>query len=809
MGLGYELRHALRRLVRAPGFSLLSIATLALAIGATTAVFSLVDGVLLKPLPFRQPDRLVQVSSTKNGRPTATSLLDFFDYRTRSKTVVSMAAASTGAVNLTGAGDSVRVQRARVSAVWFGLFGVAPRLGRDFAADEDQPGATPVAILSDALFRGRFGGDPQIVGRSLQINGKSVTVVGVAAPGFDWPDEAELWMPLSPDKDELLPDNRGGHYLQVYGRLASSVSPTRAADELRRIGDALSHEYPNSNALFSATVQPLLDALVGTARPGLLALFFAVALVLIIACANVANLMLVRAAGREGELAVRLALGAGPRRLLRELLLESVLLSIAAALVGAALAAWAVDALVAVGPAELPRLAHAAVDRRALFFAIAAASISGAIFGLIPGLHAARADVAQVLRQSGPGATSFGGARTRAVLVTLEVALAIVLLAGAGLLLESLTHLLRVDPGIRPDHVFTFRVALPDAKYPTPRSQREMVERTMESMRQLPGADAAAASLSSPFTRRNFGISYEVDGRPKLPPGNNPVAEVRPSTPDFFRALDLRLLRGRLFDQGDRRDRPQVAVVNEAFVRQTFPGEEPIGKRITLGWGMDGDEGKGEIQAGGEIVGVVKDVRQMGLSRPPPPMVYLPFAQAPVGGFTVLVHSAASPALLETEARRRMREIDADLPIFEVRPLTATMAGSIEEPRFFTLVLAGFSALALLLAAMGVYGVISYSVVQRTRELGIRFALGATAGGVLRLVLRQGMAMVALGACIGIAAAAGVTRFMRSLLFEVAPADPLALAASCAVLCIVAAIACWLPARRATRVDPLVAMKAE
>ncbi|HEY2030706.1 MAG TPA: ABC transporter permease, partial [Myxococcales bacterium] len=433
----------------------------------------------------------------------------------------------------------------------------------------------------------------------------------------------------------------------------------------------------------------------------------------------------------------------------------------------------------------------------------------GAVFGLIPGLHAARADVAQVLRRSGPSTTSFGGARTRAVLVTVEMALAVVLLAGAGLLLKSLTHLLRVDPGIRPDHVFTFRVALPEAKYPTPRSQREMVDRTVEAMRQLPGADAAAASLSSPFVRSNFGISYRVEGRPVGAPGTNPVAEIRPSTPDFFRALDLQLLKGRLFDQSDRRDRPQVAVVNEAFVRQTFPGEDPIGKRIMLGWGMDGDDGKGEVDAGGEIVGVVRDVRQFGLSRPPPPMVYLPFAQAPVGGFTVLVHSTASTALLEAEARRRMRDLDPDLPIFAARPLSATMAGSIEGTRFFTLVLAGFSALALLLAAMGVYGVISYSVVQRTRELGIRFALGATAGGVLRLVLRQGMAMVAVGACVGVAAAAALSRFLRAMLFEVAPADPFALAVACAVLCAVAAVACWLPARRAARVDPLVAMKAE
>lgn len=809
MGLGYELRHALRRLVRAPGFSLLSVATLALAIGATTAVFSLVDGVLLKPLPFRDPDRLVQVWSTKRGRPVSSSLLDFFDYRARSKTVAQMAAASTGAVNLTGTGESVRVDRARVSASWFGLFGVPPRLGRDFAAGEDKPGAPRVAILSDALFRSRFGGDPQVVGRSLQINGQSVTVVGVAAPGFDWPNATELWMPLSPDKDELDPDNRGGHYLTVFGRLAPGILPTQAADELRAIGDALAHEYPPSNAQFSATVEPLLDALVGTARPGLLALFFAVALVLVIACANVANLMLVRAAGREGELAVRLALGAGPRRLLRELLLESVLLSLAAAAAGAALAVWAVDAVVAAGPADLPRLAHATVDARALFFAIVAASVSGAVFGLIPGLHAARADVAQVLRRSGPSTTSFGGARTRAILVTLEMALAVVLLAGAGLLLESLTHLLRVDPGIRPDHVFTFRVALPEAKYPTPRSQREMVERTIEAMRQLPGADAAAASMSSPFISNNFGISYEIEGRPKGPPGNNPVAEIRPSTPGFFRALGLPLVKGRLFDEGDRREKPQVAVVNEAFVRQTFPGEDPIGKRIKLGWGMDGDDGKGEITAGGEIVGIVRDVRQFGLSRPPPPMVYLPFAQAPVSSFTVFVHSPASPALLEREARRRLREIDPDLPIFAAKELTATMAGSIEGPRFFTLVLAGFSALALLLAAMGVYGVISYSVVQRTRELGIRFALGATAGGVLRLVLRQGMAMVALGAFAGVAAAAALTRFMRAMLFEVTPADPIALFASCAVLCAVALIACWLPARRAARVDPLVAMKSE
>jgi putative ABC transport system permease protein len=804
-----DFRYSVRKLVRAPAFSLVAVLTLAVAIGATTAVFSLVDGVLLKSLPFRDPERLVRVHSLAGQTVSSVSQPDFLDYRSQSHTVSPMAAYSVGSANLTAAGaEPIRIQLARVSAVWFDLLGVRPQLGRAFRDEEEKAGAAPVAVLSQSLWRSRFGADPRVLGTSIRIDGKIVTVVGVAPAGSNHPEDADAWVPLVFEGWEAQPDNRGGHWLRLVGRLAAQVTIEQAGRELAKIAGGLALQYPKTNTGYSAGVTPLLDALVGPVRPALLALLGAVAFVLLIACANVANLMLVRAGTREGEIAVRMALGAGSSRLARQLVLESLVLSLCAAALGAALATWAVDAVVAFGPQGIPRLSAVAVDGRALAFGIAVASITGILFGLVPALHAANPDVAQVLRRSAPAAGHDATGRTRAILIVGEMALAVVLLAGAGLMARSFLRLVNTDPGIRTDHVVTFKVNLPDARYPQLRQLREFVDRMTERLRRVPGALEVGVTYKEPFTASGFGFSYEVAGRAPAEPGHEPTAQVRPATPGFFPALGIRLLRGRLYDENDRSGRPRVMVVSEEFVRRTFPGEDPLGKRIELGWGRADEEG-GSFQAGGEIVGVVADVRQFGAALEAPPLVYLPLSQAPVETLTTLIRSNAEPAAVQRAAREAMQELDPDLPLYRLSTMDRVRSQSLDEPRFYATLLGAFALLALLLAAVGIYGVISYSVSQRTRELGIRMALGATAQAVLRLVLHQGLLLVGAGIALGLAASFALTRLLRSLLYGVGALDPLTLALVCAVLCGAALLACWLPARRAARVDPLVAMRAE
>ncbi|MFL5416169.1 MAG: ABC transporter permease [Myxococcales bacterium] len=807
-----DLRYALRKLFRAPGFTVVAVLTLALAIGASTAVFSIVDGVLLKSLPFRDPDRLVRVESISEDKVSNASQPDFLDYRTQSRTVSPMAAYSVRSANLTAAGsEPVRIQLARVSAVWFDLLGVAPRMGRGFHAEEENAGAAPVAVLSQAIWRSRFGGDPAILGKTISIGGKSVTVVGVAPAQLRYPDDADAWVPLVFEGWEAEPGNRGGHWLRLVGRLAPRATVAEARQELRKIADGLARQYPESNSRYSANATPLLDATVGAVRPALWALLGAVVFVLLIACANVANLMLVRAGAREGEIAVRRALGAGSWRLARQLVVESVLVSLIAALAGALLAGWAVDAVAALGPRGIPRLDSVAVDGRALAFAIGVASVTGIVFGLVPALHATRPDVAQVLRRSSPAAVnggSGGSGRTRGILIVGEMALAVVLLAGAGLLGRSFLRLVDTDPGLRTEGVTTFSVNLPEAKYPNFRQQWQFADRLIERLRRLPGAQDVGVTYMEPFTSTGFRFSYEVAGRPPKGPGNKPSVETRPATPGFFRAAGLRLLRGRFYDENDSWGRPRVVVVSEEFVRRTFPGEDPIGKHIELGWDGTDDEGA-HFRGGGEIVGVVADVRQFGPKAEAPPLLYIPFSQAPVESLTALVRSSADPAAVHRAAREAMRELDPDLPLFRLSTMAESRARSIDEPRFYATLLGGFALLALFLAVVGIYGVISYSVSQRTRELGIRLALGATARKVLTLVLRQGLALVAAGIVLGLAASFALTRVLASLLYGVGTLDPLTLASVCVLLAAAAVVACWLPARRAARVDPIIAMKAE
>ena len=807
-----DLRYSARKLMRTPGFTAIVIGTLSLAIGATTAVFSIVNGVLLEPLPLRDASRVVSVSSVgRDGKRTLMSYQDFMDYRAQSKLVGAMSAVDIGTRNLTGAdGEPLRLAGARVNASFFTVLGVSPILGRTFAPSEDSKNATRTAVLSEGLWRSRFGGDPRVIGRQIAIDGTIHTVIGVA-PHLDIPRTTDIWLPLIPTSDEAVPASRGAHFLGGVGRLAPGATVEGAATELAQIARRLELQYPQSNTHFSATAIPLHEAIVGKVRPALLVMLGGVGFVLLIACANVANLLLVRASTRETEIAVRTALGAGKRRLVRQLVTESMLLSLAGALVGTSLAAWAVDAVKAFGPRGVPRLADVAIDGRVLLFSVAVAVVTGLLFGLVPALHAANTNVGQMLKESTRGSSGRRGTRrTRGALVVAEMALAVILLIGAGLLARSFVALTNVDPGYRPENVVTMSISLPATKYPWDQQAITFANRLLDRVRALPNVDGSALAFGRPLSENGMRTTFERSDRPPSTPDKRTVADVRVVTPGFFSTLGIPIVAGRGIQTSDAPNAPQVVVVSQAFVRQYFPNESPIGKRITLGWGRQRSENKTDtVTAGGEIVGVAGDVKALGASEAAPSTIYVPFYQAPFTDVSLLVRSTASSVLIVNGARAAIKEVDADLPVFEITTMSNAVAESVAQPRFYAILLGSFAGIALVIAALGIYGVISYTVSQRTRELGIRIALGAQRDRVLRLVIRQGLTLTLFGIVLGVIGAYALTRLITTLLYGVAPADPLTFAGVAAVFLAVAVLASYLPARRAAGVDPIIAMRAE
>ena len=807
-----DIRYAARKLLRAPGFALVAVATLALAIGATTAVFSIVNGVLLQPLPFGDPSLIVSVSSMgKNGEPVYMSSLDYIDYRDGSRSFESMAQYARDNVNLTGNGvQPLRLTEARVGASFFDVLGVGAQRGRFFTANEDSPEAPRVVVISDALWRGRFGSDPGVLGRSIALDDVQYTVVGVAGPEVRFPEQPDVWVPYVFQPYELEPDARGGHSLWGIARVKPGVSIASASAELAGIAKSLEVKFPNSNTGFGAMAEALRDQIVGDVRPALFAMLGAVGLVLLIACANVANLLLVRASARESEMAVRTALGAGSGRIVRQLVTESVILALAGAALGVVLASWAVSAVVAFGPRGLPRLAEVAVDGRVLLFAAGVALLTGILFGLAPAIQAARSNTGQSLRD-GPRGSSRGGAqRTRNALVVVEMALAVMLLIGAGLLMRSFIRLVNVNPGFRTEQLVTFNVTLPDAKYPFDRQRIAFTGELQSRLRELPGTKDVAVSFGRPLTRMGIFTAFEVEGRPASTPDNRSTSAVQPVSAEYFSALGIPLVRGRLYAASDeRREAPPVVVINREMARRYFATEDPIGKRITLGLSHDTAGPNTPVAAGGEIVGIVGDVKQFGLDSEVRPMAYVPFSHVPLNYVSVLVRSSADPRLLESEIRSRVRELDPDLPIFDLGTMEQAVSDSVSQPRFYLLLLGAFAGVALLLAALGVYGVISYAVSQRTRELGIRIALGATEERVVRLVISSGFFLALAGVVIGLAASLYSTRLLRSLLFGVPSNDPLTFVAVALLLILVGALAALIPARRAATVNPVIAMRAE
>ncbi|MEZ5316181.1 MAG: ABC transporter permease [Vicinamibacterales bacterium] len=793
-----DVRYAIRQLLRNPGFALVATLTLALGIGATTAIFSVVNGVLLRPLPYGDPDALVRVHEVvpQYGR-FSVAPATFLDWRSQNQVFDRMAAYGTSSATWTDQETPDRLQGAIVSWDLFQLLGVAPELGGSFTADQDLPDAPNVVVISHTLWQQRFGGSPDVVGRTVPVNGVPTTIVGVMPAGFYFPSRtAEFWTPIGLDPSNAP---RGAHFLGVVARLRGGVTATQADAEMRGISERLAREYPDDSANESSEVVPLLEQVVGGVRTSLLILLAAVGVVVLIACANVANLLLVRASVREKEVAIRTALGAGRRRLVLQMLAESLVLAVVGGAAGLALAWLAIQPIQALGASSLPRVADIGLDGRVLGFAGLATIVTGVLFGLAPAWHAARGGIGAMLKDSSRSSTAASGRWIRRALLVAEVALSIVLLVGAALLLRSFARLTHVDPGFQPDRVLTFSVSLPQGQYPDTGHRAAFYDRLLERLAALPGATAAGMAQTLPL-RGNYVLSVEFQGRPPAQPGQEASANYRVISPDYFTAMGIPLRRGRTFTARDSGTSQQVAVVDEAFVRRHFPDEDPIGHGLDIGNGVDGDF---------TIVGVVGDVRQSGLDEVAAPTMYVPYAQDVFRSMSMVVRTDGDPAGLARQVREAVRDLDGSLPAYGIATLASVISDSVAQPRFSMLLLSLFAGIALFLAAVGLYGVVAYTVSQRTREIGLRMAIGAQPRDVLRMVVGDGMRLAAIGVAVGLVAAALLARVVQSMLFEVETSDPASYGVTALVLLAVAAIACYVPARRAMRVDPLVALQSE
>ncbi|HTG36888.1 MAG TPA: ABC transporter permease [Thermoanaerobaculia bacterium] len=801
--LGQDLRFAGRQLWKSPGFTLVAALTLALGIGATTAIFSVVYGVVLRPLPFRAPERLVRplFVTAEGKRVGAFSVPNFIDWKAASRAVEDTAALWGGTLNLSGGGEPERLPAAWVSANYFKVVGIRPLAGRTFAPGEDLESAPRVTVISEKLWRRRFGGDPGLVGRSITLDGQPHTVVGILRKGVQLPSTADAWVAAVFTADDLR--QRGSVYFAGIGRLAPGATLRQAKTEADVIGRRLSTEYPAANASYfkTMTVEPLQDQMLGDTRKPLLILLGAVAFVLLIACANVANLLLVRAASREGEIVIRVALGAGRARIVRQLLTESLVLALAGGALGVALAAWVTKTLIALGPRDIPRLAEIGIDATTLLFALGISLLTGLLFGLAPALQTSRTDLSGVIRDGTKGSKGRGGTRARSLLVVAETALAVVLLAGAGLLIRSFSQLQKVDPGFKAERVVTFNLDLPEGRYEKGEQLRAFLGALQEKMAALPGVDVTGVTVDGmPFGGRVNVFDFRIAGRPPVPPGQEEAIRTAAATPDYFKAMSIRVVRGRAFTPRDRDGAPRVVVINEATARRYFPNQNPIGQRIDMGT---------RIQRGGEIVGIVADFKQDAMEQQIDPELFMPFDQFPGRSLSVVLRSTADPQTVVSAVQARVRELDPDLPVYDLQPMTEVVATATSQSRFYMLLLGGFAAIALVLAAVGIYGVIAYAVRQRTQEIGIRMALGASRDRVLRMVVGQGMTLALVGAAAGLAGAFVAARGLRSLLFEVSTSDPATYAGVALVLVSVAAVAAYLPARRAARTEPNLALKGE
>ena len=803
-----DLRYALRSMMKNPGFTAVATITLALGIGANTAIFSTVNAVILRPLPFEDPDRLVRAYSDRHGELWTSSPPDFVDYRRENHVFHDLAAFYSDDAALGGDEGATLHTAGVVSSGLFPILGVQPALGRTFTPDDEVIGQEHVVLISHGLWERRFASDTELLGRSITLDGEPYSVIGVMPERFAFPADAELWVPLAFTTRDLT-TQRGAHYLTVVGRLLPDVSVEAAEADMIAIAARLEEQYPETNLAWSARVQPLHESIVGDVRPAFLILLGAVGLVLLIACANVANLFLARAVGRERELAIRIALGGSRFRVFRGLMTESVVLGIVGGLMGLLVATWGTSFLVALAPADIPRIEGVTTDATVLGFALGISVLTGLLFGFIPAIRASlKADLTVQLKAGGRGMVGdYSGARTRSILVVAEIALAVLLVAGSGLLIKSFLHLQRVDPGFNPAGVLTFTLSLPDARYPNPNDADAFYTQLLTQIRGLPGVESSGGIFGLPMSGFGYSISTStLDGRRLEPAEEDRLSvQVRAVTPDYFETLGVALLRGRHITDADRAGAPPVVVVSESAARLLWSDVDPVGHHFTVGTGL----GIGRGNVGGEVVGLVADIKDNGLVQNPRPKIYVAHPQFPTGFMSIAVRSSIQPSSLIEPIRRLVASRDPQLPMFQVMTMDQLVAGSVAQRRFYMLLLTLFGATALVLAAVGVYGVMSYSVAQRTSEIGIRIALGAGPAEVVRYFLERGFSMAVMGVVLGIVASFLSTRLLAGLLFGIQATDPTTFVAVSAILLSVAIFACFVPARRATRVDPIVALKHE
>ena len=800
--LWQDLRYGARKLLKSPGFTLVAVMTLALGIGANTAIFSVVNAVLLRPLPFPDSERIVALSGVNPSKGITDSNMsapDFADWKEQSRSFEQVACLFTGGSLLVSGEEAERVRGTSVTEDFFPLFRTPALLGRPLESDDSKKDATAVAVLSHGLWQRRYGGDPAVVGRQIMVGRGSVTVVGVMPPGFNFPERTEIWFPLSLDPAAERRDNR---YLEVFARLKPEATLARGQAELDAVNARLAQSYVETNRGWDVRLTNLRERLVGSMRAPLLVILGAVALVLLIACVNVANLLLARSAARRKEFAVRDALGASRGRIVRQLLTESFLLSLAGGAAGVLLSLWLTQLLVGLIPPDTPRLDEVRPDARIFGFALAVSVCAGILFGLAPALQASRRDVSETLKEGGRTGVE-GGRRNRSqsVLIVSEIALSFMLLAGAGLLVRSFMRLRDVNPGFNQAGVLALRISASGVQYPAGPARAELYRQVTERLGSLPGVEAAGAVLSLPLGGDTFNVgrSFIREGRPATPE-ESANASYLVATPGYFRALGIPLVSGRVFAAQDSEKTPMVVVINETMARRFWPGESPVGKRITI-WR---DE-----KFPREIVGVVGDTRS-NPAEPAGAQMYVPYAQDPNwSSLSLVVRTSADPSSLTAAARNEVHALDKTIPVYNARPMSDVVAASMAERRASTLLVGAFALLALLLALVGIYGVTAYYVTQRKHEIGLRMALGARTSHILGLVVGRSLRLTLVGLAVGLCGALALTRVLGSLLFEVKPADPVTLAAAAVLLGAIALLASLLPARRATRVDPLIALRAE
>jgi putative ABC transport system permease protein len=787
---------------KSPGFTAVIVLALGIGIGATTAIFSVVNAILLRALPYGDPDRIVMVWMDNRKLDLDQdfhSYPNYADYRDQNQTFDEIAAFNDRSFNLTGSGDPERIIGAWSSANLFSVLGTEPAIGRVFTVEEEEPGKDLVVVLSHGLWQRRFGGDPAIVGQQVSMNGVNRTVIGIMPPQFAFPrKETEVWVPLAINQN--LKNARGAFFLKSVGRLKPEVSLEQAQADTKTIATRLAQEYDYLSS-YGVNLVRLHDQIVGNVRPALLVLLGAVAFVLLIACANVANLLLARAAVREREIAIRTALGAGRWRIVRQLLTESLLLSLAGGALGLLLAFWGLDVLVALSPQDIPRLDQIRIDGRVLAFTLLVSLLTGLIFGLAPALQASKPDLNESLKEGGRGSTGgIHGSRVRSILVISEIALSLILLIGAGLMIRSFQRLLEFDLGFNPERLLTLKVQLAGSRYGQGQQVVSFYDQLLQRVESLPGVESAGAVSDVFLSKTPNSTTFSLEGRPDPPPAEDIEVPFDSISPNYFRVMGIPLLKGREFDHRDVADAPGVVIINDTFARMFFPGEEPVGRRFRY---------RGDNNPWLTIVGVVADMRRTGFDSEVRPETFLPYAQNPSGRLTLIVRASSDPSALVGSIRSEVSQIDPGQAVYDVKTMDKWLGEMVSQRRFNMMLLAIFAGVALILAAVGIYGVISYSVTQRTHEIGIRIALGAARRDVMRLVVGQAAKLTGVGLGAGLVAAFALTRLMTSLLYGVSATDPVTFALIPFVLAAVALLSSYIPARRAAKVDPMIALRYE